>query len=145
MGAVMLSLSSESDSRPSDMHAALKGMHRVMVSPVASGVTRVGFIGTGVMGASMAGHILAAGYPLTVYNRSAAKTVGLAALGAGVAATPRAVAEASDVVFSIVGFPSDVRSVLLDADTGVLAGLRPGGVVVDMTTSEPALAVEIAA
>lgn len=92
----------------------------------------------------MVGHLMAAGYSATVYNRTASKTDALAARGAKVAATPAEVAANSDVVFTIVGFPSDVRQVVLGAD-GVLAGLRPGGIVVDMTTSEPALAEEIAA
>jgi hypothetical protein len=96
------------------------------------------------MGASMVGHLLAAGYSATVYNRSPAKAQALAAKGAVVAASPREVAEASDIVFTIVGFPSDVREVTLGPN-GVLAGLRRGGIVVDMTTSEPSLAVEIAA
>ena len=65
--------------------------------------------------------------------------------GARAAGSPREVAEASDVVFTIVGHPSDVRSVVLCPETGVLAGLRKGGIVVDMTTSEPSLAQEIAA
>ena len=64
--------------------------------------------------------------------------------GAAWADTPEAVAEASDVVFTIVGYPADVREVILGPD-GALAGSRPGMVLVDMTTSEPSLAVEIAA
>ena len=63
--------------------------------------------------------------------------------GARWADTPKAVAEASDVVFSIVGFPADVRAVILGPD-GALAGSRKGTILVDMTTSEPSLAVEIA-
>lgn len=105
--------------------------------------TRIGWIGTGVMGASMAGHLLEAGYRLTVFNRTQSKADDLVARGAAWADTPRAVAEASDVVFTIVGYPSDVRQVVL-SDEGALAGLAAGGVLVDMTTSEPALAIEIA-
>lgn len=105
--------------------------------------TRIGWIGTGVMGASMAGHLLDAGYRLAVYNRTKSKADPLVARGADWADTPRAVAEASDVVLSIVGYPSDVREVVL-GDDGALAGLAAGGVLVDMTTSEPALAEEIA-
>ncbi len=106
------------------------------------GTARIGWIGTGVMGASMCGHLMAAGYRATVFNRSPEKARGLVDRGAKLAPSPRAVAEASDVVFTIVGFPRDVREVTLGPD-GILAGSRPGMVVVDMTTSEPALAVEI--
>jgi len=109
---------------------------------IVPGKTRLGWIGTGVMGSSMAGHLLAAGFSLTVYNRSREKAEGLISQGAAWADTPKAVAEASDVVFSIVGFPSDVRAVLLGED-GALAGSKAGNVLVDMTTSEPSLAVEV--
>jgi 3-hydroxyisobutyrate dehydrogenase len=94
------------------------------------------------MGVSMCGHLMSAGYQATVYNRSASKTKPLADRGAKVAGSPREVAESSDVVFSIVGFPADVREVTLGAE-GSLAGARAGTVLVDMTTSEPALAIEI--
>ena len=107
------------------------------------GSTRVGWIGTGVMGTSMCGHVLAAGYETTVYNRSASKLASLVEKGAKAAKSPREVAEASDVVFTIVGYPSDVRAVALGPG-GTLEGAKPGSVLVDMTTSEPALAVEIA-
>jgi 3-hydroxyisobutyrate dehydrogenase len=104
--------------------------------------TRFGWIGTGVMGRSMAGHLMTAGYQATLFNRSPEKTKELCDRGATLGATPAKVAEKSDVVFVMVGFPHDVREVILGSD-GVLAGLRPGGVVVDMTTSSPKLAVEI--
>lgn len=109
---------------------------------IAPGKTRLGWIGTGVMGASMCGHLMAAGYAMRVYNRTPAKLGPLIDRGAVAGASPREVAEGSDVVFTIVGYPSDVRSVILGPD-GVLAGSRPGMIVVDMTTSEPALAHEI--
>ena len=105
--------------------------------------TRVGWIGTGVMGASMAGHLMAAGYSLTVHTRSKEKAADLESRGATWADTPAEVAAASDVTFAIVGFPADVRDVFL-GDTGALAGAASGSVLVDMTTSEPSLAVEIA-
>ena len=105
--------------------------------------TKLGWIGTGVMGTSMCGHLISRGFAMTVYNRSKSKANPLLERGAKWADTPRAVAEASDVVFSIVGFPEDVRSVMLGAD-GALAGSKSGNVLVDMTTSEPSLAVEIA-
>ena len=106
-------------------------------------VTRIGWIGTGVMGASMCGHLIDKGFAATVYSRTAAKAQPLLDRGAAWADSPRAVAEASDVVFSIVGFPHGVRQVML-ADDGALAGCKPGNVLVDMTTSKPSLAVEIA-
>jgi 3-hydroxyisobutyrate dehydrogenase len=108
----------------------------------APGKTRIGWIGTGVMGKSMCGHLMAAGYAATVFNRSPEKAKTLVEKGAKAADSPRAVAEASDVVFSIVGYPQDVREVTW-GERGTLAGARPGTVLVDMTTSEPALAREI--
>lgn len=105
--------------------------------------TRIGWIGTGVMGRSMCGHLLDAGYACTVFNRTKNKADDLVARGATWADSPRAVAEQSDVVFTIVGMPDDVRSVTL-GDDGALAGCKSGGVLVDMTTSEPSLAAEIA-
>lgn len=105
---------------------------------------RAGWIGTGVMGAPMAGHLLAAGYPLTVFNRTRSKAEGLLSKGAAWAATPAEVARQSDVVFTIVGFPPDVQKTYFGPD-GICAALRPGQIAVDMTTSPPSLAVEIAA
>jgi 3-hydroxyisobutyrate dehydrogenase len=113
------------------------------VPQIKPGETKVGWIGTGVMGLSMAGNLLKAGFPLTAYSRTKAKAEPLVAQGAKWAETARAVAAASDVIFSIVGFPCDVREVLLGPN-GALAGSKAGNVLVDMTTSEPALAVEIA-
>jgi 3-hydroxyisobutyrate dehydrogenase len=111
---------------------------------IASGETRIGWVGLGVMGAPMCGHLLGAGYSATVHTRTRAKAEPLLARGAVWADAPRAVAEASDVIFAMVGLPHDVREVIL-GDAGVLAGCEPGALIVDMTTSEPALAVEIAA
>ena len=105
--------------------------------------TRLGWIGTGVMGASMCGHLLAAGYPVTIYSRTRSKAADLEEQGAAWANSPAEVAAASDVTFSIVGFPADVQEVFLGRD-GALVGANPGSVVVDMTTSEPSLASEIA-
>ena len=95
------------------------------------------------MGASMCGHLMRAGFAVTVFNRTKAKAEKLLSFGADWAESPRAVAEASDVIFTIVGYPSDVRSVIL-GDDGVLAGCTSGKIIVDMTTSQPSLAVEIA-
>ena len=106
-------------------------------------MTRIGWIGTGVMGRSMCGHLIAAGHTATVFNRTVEKTKDLVDAGATLAASPREVAQNSDIVFTIVGFPSDVRSVIL-GDDGVLAGCTSGMTIVDMTTSQPSLAEEIA-
>jgi 3-hydroxyisobutyrate dehydrogenase len=113
------------------------------VTKAEPGRTRVGFIGTGVMGRSMCGHLIAKGYQTTVYNRTPARAAELLAAGATWADTPKALAERSEVVLAIVGFPKDVREVFL-ATQGALAGSKPGTVLVDMTTSEPALAREMA-
>ena len=109
---------------------------------IEPGTTRIGWIGTGVMGASMCGHLMAAGFSATIYSRTKSKSQALLDKGAVWADSPRAVAENSDVVFTIVGFPHDVREVIL-GDNGALAGLAAGGILVDMTTSQPSLAVEI--
>jgi len=114
-------------------------MSAVQVTP---GKTKIGWIGTGIMGRWMCEHCMNAGFSTTVYNRTMSKTDPLKEKGAKVAGSPKEVAEDSDLVFTIVGFPSDVREVILGTE-GVLAGLRKGGIVVDMTTSEPTLAKEI--
>ncbi|MBA0597563.1 probable 3-hydroxyisobutyrate dehydrogenase-like 1, mitochondrial [Gossypium raimondii] len=111
--------------------------------PINPSNTRLGWIGTGVMGRSMCAHLINAGYSLTVFNRTLSKAQHLVDMGARLAQTPHDLAAQSDVVFSIVGYPSDVLQVLLDPVNGALSGLRPGGILVDMTTSEPSLAVEI--
>lgn len=110
---------------------------------IAPGQTRIGWVGLGVMGEPMCGHLLAAGFEVTLYTRTASRAGSLLARGARWADSPRAVAEASDVIFTLVGFPADVREVVLGPG-GILAGSQPGAFLVEMTTSEPALAVEIA-
>ena len=114
------------------------------LAAVQPGTTRIGWVGTGVMGRWMCQHTMAKGYSATVFNRSPEKARPLVELGATLAGSPREVAAASDVVFAIVGFPRDVREVILGPD-GVLAGAKPGTVVIDMTTNEPGMAPEIAA
>lgn len=109
---------------------------------IESGKTRIGWIGLGVMGSSMCGHLVDNGFSATVYTRTKSKAQTLLDKGAAWAESPNAVAENSDVIFSIVGFPSDVRQVLLGPD-GALNGAATGSVLVDMTTSEPSLAVEV--
>jgi 3-hydroxyisobutyrate dehydrogenase len=103
----------------------------------------VGFIGLGIMGGAMAARLVAAGYALHLYNRSRAKAEPLLAAGATWHDRPADVAAASDVVVTIVGLPDDVRGLYL-GDAGLIAHARPGSVLVDMTTSSPALAREIA-
>ena len=94
------------------------------------------------MGASMCGHVLERGYPVTVYNRTRAKAQPLLDAGASWADSPKAVAHSCDVVFTIVGFPQDVREVYL-GDQGLLSGAKTGSIFVDMTTTSPSLAQEI--
>jgi len=113
-----------------------------MAVTIEPGTTKIGWIGTGVMGSSMCGHLIDAGFSATVYTRSKEKAAALLEKGADWADSPKAVAENSDVIFAIVGFPSDVRAVFLGED-GALAGSKEGNVLVDMTTSDPSLAVEI--
>ena len=107
------------------------------------GKTRIGWIGTGVMGRWMCQHAMAKGYAATVYNRTKEKAQPLLDQGAAWADSPKQVAEQSDIVFAIVGFPKDVRDVFLGPN-GALAGSKAGNILVDMTTSEPSLAIEIA-
>jgi 3-hydroxyisobutyrate dehydrogenase len=112
------------------------------ITTAEPGKTRVGWIGTGVMGRWMCQHVMSKGFKATVYNRTPEKARPLVDSGATLADSPCAVAERSDVVFAIVGFPNDVREVFL-GERGALAGSRQGMAIVDMTTSEPALAREI--
>ncbi len=105
--------------------------------------TRIGWIGTGVMGSSMCGHLLTAGYRVTVHSRTLSKAQPFLDRGAQWAESPRAVAAASDVLFTMVGFPQDVHTVYFD-ETGVLAGARAGMILIDMTTTQPSLSREIA-
>ncbi len=100
---------------------------------------KIGWIGTGVMGASMAGHLLDAGHALTVYTRTRAKAEALIEGGARWAASPAEAAREADVVFMIVGFPEDVEAVAL-GEEGILEGIPAGGILVDCTTSSPSLA-----
>jgi 3-hydroxyisobutyrate dehydrogenase len=90
----------------------------------------------------MCGHLITAGFPATIYSRTREKAEALLAAGAAWAATPADVAGRSDVIFSMVGFPQDVRDVYF-SENGVLKGARPGALLVDMTTTEPTLAREI--
>ena len=110
---------------------------------IEPGKTRIGWIGTGVMGASMCGHLLARGFAVTVFSRTREKAAPLVARGAVWADSARAVADASDVVCTMVGFPSDVRALYL-GDEGLATSARAGQILVDLSTSQPGLARDIA-
>lgn len=102
----------------------------------------VAFIGTGVMGRSMAGHLLAAGHPLVVNTRTKARADELLAKGAKWAATPGEAAAQADVVITIVGYPADVEQVY-SGTAGIIASAKPGALLIDMTTSSPELAKKL--
>src|SRR6267154_2444256 len=111
-------------------------------APISPTATRLGWIGTGVMGLSMCGHLLGKGYVVTVHSRTKSKAQPLLDKGAQWGDSPRAMADQSQVLFSMVGYPRDVREVYF-GENGVLAGVKPGSVVIDMTTTEPSLSKEI--
>ncbi|NBS32256.1 MAG: NAD(P)-dependent oxidoreductase [Planctomycetia bacterium] len=107
----------------------------------------VTFIGTGIMGGSMAGHLLAAGHPLHVHSRTRAKAEPLLARGATWHDTPASAAADGQVVITMLGLPSDVEQVYFgtDGSSGIIATAAPGSLLIDMTTSSPRLAERIAA
>ncbi|MDR1053854.1 MAG: NAD(P)-dependent oxidoreductase [Planctomycetaceae bacterium] len=107
-----------------------------------SKATRIGWIGTGIMGSSMAGHILRGGYPLFVYNRTRSKAAELIDGGAVWCDSPSEVGAKSELVFTMVGYPCDVEETIL-GDDGIIVTLNRGGIIVDMTTSSPTLAKKI--
>ncbi|MEO6306788.1 MAG: NAD(P)-dependent oxidoreductase [Nitrospiraceae bacterium] len=111
---------------------------------VAPANRTVGWIGAGVMGSSMCGHLLTTGYRVTVHSRTRSKAQPLLDRGAQWAENPRTVPVESDILFTMVGFPQDVRQVYF-GETGVLAGARAGMILIDMTTTQPSLSREIAA
>ena len=113
-----------------------------MVPPVTT-ETRVGWVGTGVMGLPMCGHIMAKGYRVGVTTRTRARAQPLLDKGAVWHDSPRDLAAHSDVIFTIVGFPPDVREVYF-GERGLMGGIHRGAILIDMTTTEPRLAVEIA-
>lgn len=104
--------------------------------------TVIGFIGTGVMGKSMAGHLLKAGYSLIVFSRTKEKALDLLEKGAHWAETPKNVAEQADVIFTMVGYPADVEEVYL-GEAGLIQNAKQGSYLIDMTTSSPSLAEQI--
>jgi 3-hydroxyisobutyrate dehydrogenase len=103
----------------------------------------IGWVGTGVMGLSMAGHLIRAGHSLRIHSRTRARAEPLIALGAEWATSPAAAAADAEFIFSMVSMPIDVESVHLGSN-GTLDGAKEGAILVDMTTSTPALAVRIA-
>jgi 3-hydroxyisobutyrate dehydrogenase len=117
-------------------------MPTAVTTPISPSTTPLGWIGTGVMGVSMCGHLLGNGYSVVVHNRTKAKAQALLDKGARWGDSPKAVAGQSQVIFTMVGYPRDVRDVYF-GDDGVLAGAKSGSVVIDMTTTEPSLSKEI--
>ncbi len=105
---------------------------------------RIGFIGLGTMGAPMARRLLAAGYEVTVHNRTRSREEPLAELGAKRASSPRTAAEGADVVFTMVSDTPDVQAVVL-GDHGAALGMQSGSVLVDMSTISPVTTRRIAA
>jgi 3-hydroxyisobutyrate dehydrogenase len=103
----------------------------------------IAFVGLGVMGRSMAGHLLDAGYPLVVFNRTASKAEELLARGARWAWSAGEAASQADITITIVGYPADVEEVYL-APGGIVQGSPRGSILIDMTTSTPSLAMRIA-
>lgn len=106
-------------------------------------INNIAWIGTGVMGRSMCLHLMEKGYKMSVYNRTKSKADDLIAAGAKWCETPGEAASGADVIFTIVGYPKDVETVIL-GENGVLENAKKGAFIVDMTTSEPSLAVKIA-
>ncbi len=100
--------------------------------------TRIGFIGLGIMGKPMAGHILRNGYDLTVYNRTASAAASLVETGAREAASPAEVAAQTDIVITMVSDTPDVEAVVAGS-SGIIEGIRPGSVIIDMSTIAPAM------
>ena len=98
--------------------------------------TKIGFIGIGVMGVSMCGRMMAAGYSMTIYNRTKSKANSLIKKGAIWANSPAEVAAASDIIFTIVGYPQDVEEVYF-GEKGILSTAKSGSILIDMTTTKP--------
>jgi len=104
---------------------------------------KIAFVGTGVMGQGMVANLLKAGHEVTVYTRTKAKADGLLALGAKWASSPAESARGADIAISMVGYPNDVEEVWRGPQ-GFMSSARPGCVLIDMTTSSPALARSLA-
>ena len=113
-----------------------------MIKEVHPSQIKIGWVGTGVMGRWMCQHVMDLGYTATIFTRTKSKADPLLKAGATWAGSPAEVAESSDIIFTIVGFPEDVRQVYL-GENGILTTAKSGSIVVDMTTTEPSLAIEI--
>lgn len=124
----------------------LRNMGSKYPNPITPSETRIGWIGIGVMGGAMASRLITAGYTLTFYARNPThpNSLSLQSQGAKLADSPSHLANLTDVVFTMLGHPSDVKSILLDKN-GVVSSLNPNTVTVDTTSSHPDLAKEIAA
>ncbi|MFS7979045.1 putative 2-hydroxy-3-oxopropionate reductase [Helianthus anomalus] len=112
-------------------------------TPITPSQTQIGWIGTGVMGAAMASRLLSAGYSLTIYARTPSKTLSLQSQGARLVHSPSEVAKASDVIFTMLGHPPDVRQIVLENPDSILSSITPGSVIIDHTSSLPVLAKQI--
>lgn len=120
-----------------------KAIRKAIVTRMASiAIRKVSFIGTGIMGAPIAGHLMDAGYELTVYTRSGEKAKGLIDRGARWAPDVESAALGADVVFTMLGYPEDVEDVYLATD-GLIRSTKKGAWMVDLTTSSPGLARDI--
>ena len=113
-----------------------------MIKEVHPSQIKIGWVGTGVMGRWMCQHVMDLGYTATIFTRTKSKADPLLKAGATWAGSPAEVAESSDIIFTIVGFPEDVRQVYL-GENGILTTAKSGSIVVDMTTTEPSLAIEV--
>ena len=114
----------------------------MILFPVVVKTMKIAWIGTGVIGKSMAGHLLSAGHDLTVFSRTKDKASALIARGAKWAASPKKTALGADIVCSMVGYPADVEEVYLGPN-GVLQSMQPKSLCIDFTTSSPSLALKI--
>ena len=113
-----------------------------MITEVNPSQTKIGWVGTGVMGRWMCQHVMDLGYTAMIFTRTKSKADPLLKAGATWADSPAEVAENSDIIFTIVGFPEDVRHVYL-GENGILTTAKSGSIIVDMTTTEPSLAIEV--
>src|SRR5579875_213647 len=106
-------------------------------------MTKIGSIGLGIMGKPMAANLLRAGFPLTVFNRTREKCASLVSLGAVTAESPQQVAQKSNTVITMLADTAAVEEVLL-GENGIVSGIRPGTVVIDMSTISPSATVDFA-
>ncbi len=104
---------------------------------------KIGFIGTGVMGSGIINNLLKANYDVSVYTRTESKAEPLLKAGAHWFNSPKELTKNVDIIFTMVGFPQDVKEVYLADNTGIFSGLSAGQIIVDMTTSTPTLAKEL--